>query len=569
MLVKISIDGREYEVKSGEKLLSVCIKLGVFVPHLCFLKDHTPLGKCGLCVVEIDNAQIVLSCVTDVYDGMNVKTNSEKIGQLRKANLEKILRNHNISCFECSRSGRCKLQSYASVIYGSDIKKIELICAKNDIDSKYFSIGENIIYDKSKCVYCMRCVSFLKETCGMDLKFVHLGDYSSKENDIYGNITDICPCAALKQSDEMFMPANSSIETKHTFDADCVYAPKIEVSMFDKELLNISGELGNYIRNPVKFAKSIISNRVVSSEKDYSIALEKMAEFITSSSQNKKVVVLGDRTDIATFCYADYLFSRIKGGVVLFNDQNVPHKILKKVGIFDTSVLRSDYVVFVGKKYLSDILYFKQNVTGLKRYDILDLNNIDDFIKLMKKDSGIFASNPRIVVYVNIFEDFSEDFVYSCLSKVEDTYRELFQIDIKTIFLPRTSTQILSKYLRKFVSFRDFQSEHNKHDTDLIYIAGVFNSKYLDKSIYTVNHSELNNIKSANIYINNRHFLEDDGYYLDLFGKTYKTEKILDNEIKSSRDFICDLIKLVFPDEFRDIMSDIKKFVRDQFFHGY
>ncbi len=53
-------------------------------------------------MVEVEGQpNLVASCVTDVREGMKIKTSSKKVREARKTNLELLLSNHPLDCQLC------------------------------------------------------------------------------------------------------------------------------------------------------------------------------------------------------------------------------------------------------------------------------------------------------------------------------------------------------------------------------------------------------------------------------------------------------------------------------------
>ncbi|MBO8182114.1 MAG: (2Fe-2S)-binding protein [Archaeoglobus sp.] len=98
MKMKIEVDGNDYEVDGEKRLLDVLLELGFEIPHLCYHKAIGSYGACRLCLVEIEENgwRIVASCSTQVKDGMKIRTNSDRIQELRRGVIE-LLANHTSS----------------------------------------------------------------------------------------------------------------------------------------------------------------------------------------------------------------------------------------------------------------------------------------------------------------------------------------------------------------------------------------------------------------------------------------------------------------------------------------
>ena len=93
-MVKLRIDGKELEVPKGTTVLDAARKLDIHIPTLCFHEAITPYGGCRLCVVEVtrDGAtQIASSCAYEAADGLEVKTATDRVLELRKFMVELLL----------------------------------------------------------------------------------------------------------------------------------------------------------------------------------------------------------------------------------------------------------------------------------------------------------------------------------------------------------------------------------------------------------------------------------------------------------------------------------------------
>ena len=90
--VSLFIDGVQVQAEQGMSVLEAALSAGIYIPHLCSHPDLPATGGCKMCVVEIDGEVAAMSsCVTEVQEGMKVRTKSEKLTQLRKIALEFIM----------------------------------------------------------------------------------------------------------------------------------------------------------------------------------------------------------------------------------------------------------------------------------------------------------------------------------------------------------------------------------------------------------------------------------------------------------------------------------------------
>ena len=105
-LVTIKINNCEYPVQEGITILEACKRAGIEVPTLCYLEDVAKNASCCVCVVQVKGAKsLVLSCTACVYEGTEIVTNSARIRDARKTNVELLLANNPKDCqVEASRS---------------------------------------------------------------------------------------------------------------------------------------------------------------------------------------------------------------------------------------------------------------------------------------------------------------------------------------------------------------------------------------------------------------------------------------------------------------------------------
>ncbi len=161
-MVKLIIDNKEISVKEGTTILDAAKKLGIKIPTLCYLKDINEIGSCRICVVEIEGAsRLSTSCNTAVEEGMVVHTNSARVRQARKYNIEMILSQHNCHCPTCLRSGNCSLQKMANNlnIYNLDYE--------TKVEEMDWDMSFPLIRDNSKCIKCLRCVNVCEKIQGI------------------------------------------------------------------------------------------------------------------------------------------------------------------------------------------------------------------------------------------------------------------------------------------------------------------------------------------------------------------------------------------------------------------
>ncbi len=93
-MITFKLNGKETKAEEGEYILQVAQRNGVDIPTLCPHKATEPAGMCRLCTVEVFDGRrtrFVTSCNYPVWEGMEVKTDTKDVYQVRKLILELLL----------------------------------------------------------------------------------------------------------------------------------------------------------------------------------------------------------------------------------------------------------------------------------------------------------------------------------------------------------------------------------------------------------------------------------------------------------------------------------------------
>ena len=163
-MVTVKINGRDYEVPAGSKIIDAARIAKIDIPTLCYLKDVNEIGACRLCLVEVKGARgLMAACVTEVTDGMEIRTNTPKVMASRKTNLELILSTHKKECLSCIRSGSCELQKLCRDL---GVENENRFAGKNITSEKDESTAF-LVRDNDKCILCRRCVAACKNMQGI------------------------------------------------------------------------------------------------------------------------------------------------------------------------------------------------------------------------------------------------------------------------------------------------------------------------------------------------------------------------------------------------------------------
>src|SRR5436853_5266613 len=89
-----TIDDRDIDIRDGETIFRAARRLGIKLPHLCYLPKpgYRPDGNCRVCMVEIEGERVLAaSCIRTPAPGMTVKTQTDRAKSARRMVAELLL----------------------------------------------------------------------------------------------------------------------------------------------------------------------------------------------------------------------------------------------------------------------------------------------------------------------------------------------------------------------------------------------------------------------------------------------------------------------------------------------
>jgi len=216
----ITIDGKSLEFDQGKSILDVASDNGINIPHYCYHPSLSIVASCRICLAEVwgpnprnDNKlepmpKLLPTCQTQAGDGQVVYLSSPKAIANQKSVMEMFLNHHPIDCPECDQAGECTLQDYAYE-YGRGVRR----CDTEKITQSKKDIGNHVMLYGDRCIMCTRCVRFTDEITGTSELYIDGRDASECidvfpgigiNNELSGNVIDICPVGAMLDKDFMF-----------------------------------------------------------------------------------------------------------------------------------------------------------------------------------------------------------------------------------------------------------------------------------------------------------------------------------------------------------------------------
>ncbi len=254
-MVNLTINGDRCEVEEGATVLAAAASSGIYIPALCSHPDLPPfedlprashicrgdrryenqpaaqdelrtLEGCGLCAVEVEGAAEPLrACRTPAADAMSVRTDSETLRQLRRANLMKILARHPHACLTCAQREGCSLEDCSSNVpkeerccpkfHNCELRKVAEYVGVKEETPRYRPAempvldGEPLFArDFNLCIDCARCVRVCNQVRGVEaLGLVHTDGrltvgsiaptLAESECKFCGACVEVCPTGCL------------------------------------------------------------------------------------------------------------------------------------------------------------------------------------------------------------------------------------------------------------------------------------------------------------------------------------------------------------------------------------
>ena len=241
--VTLTVDGVEVNVPEGTSVLRAATIAGVSIPKLCATEMLDAFGSCRLCLVQIEGMKgYPASCTTPVAAGMNVTTQSEKLGELRRGVMELYLSDHQLATgFGTEMQRMAAAIGVEQVRYGFD--GANHLAAEKDESNPYFR------FDPAQCIVCSRCVracdevqgtfALTVEGRGFDSKIVASQDQSFLDSECVscGACVQACPTGALME--KSLLEKGQATSTAITTCAYCGVGCSFRAEMRGEELVRM------------------------------------------------------------------------------------------------------------------------------------------------------------------------------------------------------------------------------------------------------------------------------------------------------------------------------------------
>ncbi len=288
----VTINNMKIALEGEKNILEVTRKAKIDIPTFCYHSELSVYGACRLCLVDVEGMGIVASCSTAPRDGMNIKTHTEEIREMRKTTMELLLANHTMTCTSCGKNGDCKLSEIAAKL------GVDNVSYKKTKEDKPIEIGNSLVRDPNKCILCGDCVRFCSEIQGIAaIDFAYRGEdvtvtpaYGKTLSQVdcinCGQCAAVCPTGAI-------IPKSDIDSVWKVLDSDDIVvaqvAPAVRVAI---------GEMFGMKAGEISMGKIIRAMKMLGFDKVYDTSfsadltvIEEANEFLARRAKNEKLPI--------------------------------------------------------------------------------------------------------------------------------------------------------------------------------------------------------------------------------------------------------------------------------------
>lgn len=401
-MIKLKINDTEIEVREKTTLLSAAKALNINIPTLCHMDLSginfvNKLASCRVCLVEdVKKGNLIPACATFAKDGMEIRTDSQRVIRARRAVVELILSDHPTDCLKCAKNLDCQLQKLAADL---NIREIKYPGEKRNLpidDSSY-----SLVRDPNKCILCRRCETMCNEvqTVGALAEIgrgfmTHVGSTFSRPMfdttcTFCGQCLAVCPTGALTEKSNVSEVWNILHRKNHEDLVIVQVAPAVRVALGEEFGLEpgteVTGQMVTALRN-LGFDRVFDTNFAA----DLTI-MEEAHEFIER---------LGEGKPILTSCcpgWVNFMEHQFSDLIDIPSTCKSPHEMFgaiaksyyaEKIGIDPAKITVVSVMPCIAKKYEA-----KRDELNEEGFSDVDIVITTRELASMIKEAGIDLAN--------------------------------------------------------------------------------------------------------------------------------------------------------------------------------
>ena len=576
-MIKLKVNETDLEVEEGLTVLQACEKAGVEIPRFCYHEKLSIAGNCRMCLVELEKSpKPIASCAMPATEGMNIKTNTEKVEKARKGVMEFLLANHPLDCPVCDQGGECDLQDQ-SMFYGIDKSRFKE--NKRYVPEKY--MGPLIKTQMTRCIHCTRCIRFATEIAGVpELGAIGRGEdmqittYLEKamDSELSANVIDLCPVGALTSKPYVFEARPWELKKTETIDVMDAIGSSIRVDTYGWEVKRVLPRINEdineeWISDKTRYACDGLKNQRLDTPyvkingkfqpSNWKNVYEKITNKIKQTDPENIAGFLGDLTNMETMFSAKEFFEKILNSKHLESrsEETFTDISNRENYIFNSTINgieESDLILLIGtnprlestilnsrirKGYLnSKMKIFSFGDVGdlTYPYEVLEnsTNNFDNFLN-NKVLSSEFAKSktPMLIFGKSFFKLKSSKYLFHKTKKFINENIKNYQKNWNPLNIISRDASTVGGFDLNLISSEDGYNNTlqnlNNNKFQIVFLFGQDNLKFNKKNefiIYIGSHGD-RGAEIADIILPSPAYTEQDGYYTNLEGKIQKAYK--------------------------------------------
>ena len=576
-MIKLKVNETDLEVEEGLTVLQACEKAGVEIPRFCYHEKLSIAGNCRMCLVELEKSpKPIASCAMPATEGMNIKTNTEKVEKARKGVMEFLLANHPLDCPVCDQGGECDLQDQ-SMFYGIDKSRFKE--NKRYVPEKY--MGPLIKTQMTRCIHCTRCIRFATEIAGVpELGAIGRGEdmqittYLEKamDSELSANVIDLCPVGALTSKPYVFEARPWELKKTETIDVMDAIGSSIRVDTYGWEVKRVLPRINEdineeWISDKTRYACDGLKNQRLDTPyikingkfqpSNWKNVYEKITDKIRQTDPENISGFLGDLTNMETMFSAKEFFEKILNSKHLESrsEETFTDISNRENYIFNSTINgieESDFVLLIGtnprlestilnlrirKGYLnSKIKIFSFGDVGdlTYPYEVLEnsVNNFDNFLNNNVLSSEFKKSKtPMLIFGKSFFKLKSSKYLFNKTKKFINENKKNYQKNWNPLNIISRDASTVGGFDLNLISSEDGYNNTlqnlNNNKFQIVFLFGQDNLKFNKKNefiIYIGSHGD-RGAEIADIILPSPAYTEQDGYYTNLEGKIQKAYK--------------------------------------------
>lgn len=473
--LNIKINSISYALNLLEKtiptILEYSLSKGIYIPHFCYNKYLLIAGNCRICIVEVEKfLKPIISCLNLCIDNLSIYTNSFSLKKLRENVLEFLLINHPLDCPICDQAGECDLQEQ-TLKYGLDRSRF-FFKKKTNFD---IYLNNYIKLILNRCILCLRCVRFLRETPTKSVFLGTIGRGSFSKINLYteskiqsfdsSNIIDICPVGALTLKLSQFSYRPWEFTSVISFDLFDSFASPVKLDFKNNKLVRILPYLDpiffvDFISDITRFKLNLYSNfynylNININEIQISSKLKSLKNFMLFNF---------DLNPLVSFKYLSLIFKNIYlqnkyynsivniqynfNNVYIFNSELI-HTLSKSIKLFQNFNLQLFMYRFffflneINKTFNNLVYYNTEDMNILKLYNFLNNKNYIFFTSKLSSKFN-YLLDVYLIKYLSFFKtllnlDDISIFALKPLSFISN-------MDVLLINFKKVTNQFLTKF---------------------------------------------------------------------------------------------------------------------------